>query len=87
MQKMYEWRSSFADAAVAAVDALWASDPKYSTPEAKAEYVANALSSGSPFLYAQIPPSGSSDAIVVSDFKFVLMWCWCLVINRSAFRK
>lgn len=86
MQKMYDWRSGFADAAVTAVDALWASNPKFSTPEAKAEYVANALSSGSPFLYAHIPHNGSSDAIVVSDSDSFLPACFP-VINQVYFRK
>ena len=51
MQKIYDWRTQFGKAALDAVEAHWASDTKYSNPEARKDYVESALSPGLPFMY------------------------------------
>jgi len=35
MQKIYDWHTQFGKAALDAVEAHWASDTKYSNPEAR----------------------------------------------------
>jgi len=51
MQKIYDWRTQFGKAALDAVEAHWASDTKYSNPEARKDYVELALGPGLPFMY------------------------------------
>lgn len=56
MQKIYDWHTQFRKAALDAVEALWASDAKYTNPKAHKDYVNEALSPGLPFMYGCVEP-------------------------------
>ena len=58
MQKIYEWRARIGKAGLDAVEAVWASDQKYESAEARKSFVEFALGSGLPFMYGEIAHLG-----------------------------
>lgn len=61
MQKTYEWRAHIGKAGIEAVEALWASDPKYENPEERKAYVDFALGPSLPFMYGSVKHLGGNE--------------------------
>jgi hypothetical protein len=61
MQKTYEWRAHIGKAGIEAVEALWASYPKYEDPEERKAYVDFALGPNLPFMYDSVEHLGADE--------------------------
>ncbi|KAH0835786.1 hypothetical protein J3R83DRAFT_9629 [Lanmaoa asiatica] len=68
MQKTYEWCAHIGKAGIEAVEALWASDPKYENPEERKAYVDFALGPSLPFMYGSVKHLGGNEYSVSKSF-------------------
>lgn len=67
MQKVYEWRSHFSAAAMAAIDVFWASDDDYDDKDTKAAYVEYALGPSLPFMFSNVDTDDDGNVTVGTD--------------------
>ncbi|KAI9462221.1 hypothetical protein HD554DRAFT_2316347 [Boletus coccyginus] len=68
MQKIYEWHTHIGKAGTEAVEALWASHPKYENPEEQKAYVDFALGRSIPFMYGSVEYLGANEYRVSKSF-------------------
>lgn len=59
MERLYEWHTHIANAAIHAVKELWASNKKYKKAKAHQNYVENAFSKGLPFIFSDVKRVGA----------------------------
>ncbi|KAI9569772.1 hypothetical protein HD554DRAFT_2247270 [Boletus coccyginus] len=73
MQKIYEWHTHIGKAGTKAVEALWASHPKYENPEERKAYIDFALGRSLPFMYGSVEYLGANEYRVSKSFLLQLV--------------
>lgn len=61
MQKTYKWCAHVGKAGIKAVEALWASDPKYEDPKECKAYIDFAIGPNLPFMYGSVEHLGADE--------------------------
>jgi len=74
MQKTYKWRAHIGKAGLEAVEALWASDPKYENLKEQKAYIDFVLGPSLPFMYGSVEHLGGNEYSVcpfrISDYGY-----------------